>query len=189
MGKKALYAEQELVVLLKDNNPSGFDYLYENYSAPLYGIVLKIVKSEDNAADVLQDTFLKIWKNIGSYQPEKGTLFTWILNVARNTAIDKLRGEVKLARMIKLHAVPEHELNSKLAFYPAAANFDIKQLVDNLLPERRTLIDLVYFQGYTHEEASEYLCLPLGTVKSRVRKALQDLRGVFALRELSLYAN
>jgi RNA polymerase sigma-70 factor (ECF subfamily) len=188
MGRKAEYTEHELVILLKSRDRIGFEYLYDRYSAALYGIILKIVKSEDNAADVLQDTFLKVWKNIGTFHPEKGTLFTWLLNVARNAAIDKLRAEVKSEKLIKLHTVAEEELSASMAVSYMSVNFDLRTLVDNLLPERKALIDLVYFQGYTHEEASEYLSLPLGTVKSRIRKALQELRGIFGIYEHSLYA-
>ena len=188
MNKKAEYAEPELVSLLKSNSRPAFDYLYDNYSAPLYGIILKIVKSEETAADVLQDTFVKIWKNIGSYHSERGTLFTWMLNVARNTAIDKFRVEVKQERFVKLQAIGEDEEHLSLALHPTHATMDLKAIVEGLSPERKTLIDLVYFQGYTHEEASEYLCLPLGTVKSRIRKALQELREVFAVHNLNLKA-
>ncbi|CAG5069646.1 ECF RNA polymerase sigma factor SigK [Dyadobacter sp. CECT 9623] len=185
--KKAKYAEHQLVHLLKSNNREAFEFLYDNYSPSLYGVILKVVKSEETAADVLQDTFLKIWKNIDTYHSEKGTLFTWILNVARNTAIDKLRVEVKSEKLVKLHSIDE-EVYASLSFSPAHITMDLKTIVEGLLPERQALIDLVYFQGYTHEEAAEYLCLPLGTVKSRIRKALQELREVFAVQNLNLNA-
>ena len=95
MTARYTYTEQELTTLLKSNDRSAFEYLYDHYSPALYGIIVKIVKDEERACDAMQDTFLKIWKNISSYNSEKGTLFTWILNIARNTAIDKLRVEVK----------------------------------------------------------------------------------------------
>jgi RNA polymerase sigma factor (sigma-70 family) len=157
--------------------------LYDHYSAALYGIVLKIVKDEERAADVTQDAFLKIWKNIASYNAEKGSLFTWILNIARNTAIDKLRVEVKAELILQLDAVADSQLGSASIVNPTPATIDLRSIVERLVPERKLVIDLVYFQGYTHEEVSQNLSLPLGTVKSRVRKALQDLRHVFAVHE------
>ena len=179
MTAKFTYTEQQLISLLKSNDRTAFEYLYDHYSAALYGIIVKIVKDEDRACDVMQDTFLKIWKNISSYNAEKGTLFTWILNIARNTAIDKLRVEVKKEHVIKLDSLHDGDLSSASLFIPVPATMDLRTIVSQLLPERKLLIEMVYFQGYTHEEVSERLNLPLGTVKSRIRKALKELRGIF----------
>ena len=86
------YSEEELVNLLKQNNKAAFSYLYDHYSGALFGIILKIVnQDEETSEDVLQDVFIKIWKKIATYDSTKGTLFTWMLNIARNTAIDKVR--------------------------------------------------------------------------------------------------
>ena len=93
MAGRFTIKEAQLIVLLKLNKRHAFEYLYDNYSPALYGIIFKILKDEEKSADTLQDTFLKIWKNVASYDSEKGTLFTWMLNVARNTAIDKFRTE------------------------------------------------------------------------------------------------
>ena len=91
--RKTIIAEEALVSLLQSKDERGFSILYDNYSSALYGVVLKIVRSEEVAADVMQDAFVKIWKNIEAYNRTKGTLFTWILNVARNTAIDRIRSQ------------------------------------------------------------------------------------------------
>ena len=77
--------ETELVMLLKQKSKVAFNYLYDNYSRALYGIILKIVETEEVAEDILQDVFVKIWNRIDSYDASKGKLFTWLLNVARNT--------------------------------------------------------------------------------------------------------
>ncbi|MCF0053255.1 sigma-70 family RNA polymerase sigma factor [Dyadobacter sp. LJ53] len=179
MAARYTYTEQELTSLLKSNDRAAFEYLYDHYSSALYGIIVKIVKDEERACDAMQDTFLKIWKNIGSYNAEKGTLFTWILNIARNTAIDKLRVEVKKEKVVKLESVRDGDLSPATIFNPLPATIDLRSIVERLLPDRKLLIEMVYFQGYTHEEVSERLSLPLGTVKSRIRKALQELRQVF----------
>jgi len=179
MSSKFTYTETELVGQLKSNSKDAFEYLYERYSAALYGIILKVVKDEEKAADAMQDSFLKIWRNIGSYNSEKGTLFTWILNVARNTAIDKLRLDVKVSKVISWDQVSETELLPAAIYNPAVSLIDIRAIVSGMLPERRLLIEMVYFEGYTHEETAEKLMIPLGTVKSRIRKSLQELRSVF----------
>ena len=188
MTRKFTYTEKELIASLKNNNKEAFEYLYDHYAPALYGIIMKIVKDDEKAADVMQDAFLKIWKNIGGYNTEKGTLFTWILNVARNTAIDRLRLDVKLAKSVSWDHVKEAELSNGVIFNPIPATIDIRAIVQRLLPEKSLLIDLVYFQGYTHEEVSAKLCLPLGTVKSRIRKALAELREIFGVKEFVLGA-
>jgi len=180
MNVKSTFTESELVASLKCNNKEAFEYLYDRYSSALYGIILKIVKDEDKAADVMQDAFLKIWKNIGSYNSEKGTLFTWILNVARNTAIDNLRVHVKIEKAVSWDSVREVDFTPSVIFNPTPSTIDLRAIVERLLPERKILIELVYFQGFTHEEVSSQLSLPLGTVKSRIRKSLQELRHVFS---------
>ncbi|GLU51734.1 RNA polymerase sigma factor SigK [Dyadobacter frigoris] len=188
MISKSAYTEHELISSLKCNSKEAFEYLYDHYASALYGIIMKIVKDEEKAADVMQDSFLKIWKNIGSYNVEKGTLFTWILNVARNTAIDRLRLDVKNEKSVSWDTVIESDLGNNVVFNPIPATIDIRAIVASLLPEKSVLIDLVYFQGYTHEEVSEKLSLPLGTVKSRIRKALNELREIFDVHSFTLRA-
>ena len=90
---KVKYSEEELVTALKRNERIAFEFLYDHYSGALFNIISKTLRDEEKAADVLQESFLKIWKNIASYNPEKGRLFTWIMNIARNGAIDAVRVE------------------------------------------------------------------------------------------------
>ena len=85
MQLKSKHTEEELVVLLQSGSETAFNILYDRYSPALYGIVVKIVKEEEVAQDVLQDGFVKIWKNFSNYDKSKGTLFTWLLNIVRNT--------------------------------------------------------------------------------------------------------
>ena len=181
MKNRSTYTEFELVLLLKNNNREAFEYLYDRYSPALFGIILKIVKDEEKAADVMQDSFLKIWKNMGNYNSEKGSLFTWILNVTRNTAIDKLRVDVKTQMSVSWENVKEIDFTPTVIYNPSPSTIDLRAIVEKLLPEKKLLIEMVYFQGYTHEEVSERLSIPLGTVKSRIRKSLQELRDIFGI--------
>ena len=179
--KSSFYCEKELVRLLKANDKAAFEYLYDHYAAGLYGIVRRIVRDDDKADDVMQDAFIKIWKKMAYYHSDRGTLFTWMLNITRHTAIDRLRADAKFGINIAWDQVSEDDLNAGSTFVPLTSTIaiDLKSIVDRLGPDKRQLIELLYFEGYTHEEASEYLCLPLGTVKSRVRKALLELRQIF----------
>lgn len=177
---KVKYSEEELVSALKRNERSAFEFLYDHYSGALFNIISKTLKDEEKATDVLQESFLKIWKNIASYNPEKGRLFTWIMNIARNGAIDAVRAEGRKPAMDDIENTVV--LNEKDTYDDSqTVSSDMKAIVDMLRPERKILIDMAYFQGYTHEEISEELSIPLGTVKSRIRTALQELKQYFAV--------
>jgi RNA polymerase sigma-70 factor (ECF subfamily) len=174
------YTENELVTLLKERRDSAMAYLYENYSAALYSIILNIVKDKDIASDVLQEVFVKIWKQIESYDNSKGRLFTWMLNIARNASIDTIRSK----GYQKSQHNQELTENVFVAGGSTQLNTDkigLKKLVYNLKEEYRVLIDLSYFQGYTQDEISKMLEIPLGTVKTRMRSALIQLKQVIKL--------
>ena len=174
-SSKITVNEAELIELLKAKDKSGFSMLYDNYAPALYGIVLKIVRIEETAQDVLQDCFVKIWKNIESYNSDKGTLFTWILNIARNTAIDKTRSkEYKNTR--KSSSIENRVLEKNNNVKTEIDHIGLNSIVEKLKMEYREIIEVIYFKGYTHSEAAEELQLPLGTVKTRVKIALRELR-------------
>ena len=158
----------------------AFEYLYDNYSGAVYGIILKIVRSEDFAQELLNDCFLKIWNKIPDYDASKGRLFTWMLNIARNSALDKLRSKEYKAKM-KTDDVSENVSISDHQ-YSQANNPDyigVKEMVQQLPVEQQKLIHLMYFQGYSQSEIAEELNIPLGTVKTRVRAAMITLRKLF----------
>ncbi len=175
--RKTKISEQDLLELLKTKTEKGFSVLYDNYSAALFGVINRIVQSEEIAADVTQDAFVKIWKNLENYDAAKGTIFTWMINVARNTAIDKIRSQEYLQTRKNLEiesytGVIDTENNSSL-------NIDaigLKNLVDKLRPEYKQLIDLVYYKGYTQSEIAEEFNIPLGTIKTRIKSAITSLR-------------
>jgi RNA polymerase sigma factor (sigma-70 family) len=165
---------------LRAQDVKAFEYLYDNYSGALYGIIFKIVRSEEFAQELLNDCFLKIWNRIRDYDASKGKLFTWILNIARNIAIDKLRSKEYKAKM-KTDDVSENVSISDFQ-YTQTNNPDfigIRDFVDKLPIEQKKLIDLMYFQGYSQSEIAEELDMPLGTVKTRVRAAMAALRKIF----------
>jgi RNA polymerase sigma factor (sigma-70 family) len=170
------YSEQELVSLLLQQNNQAFEYLYDNYSPALLGIISQIIPDKETASDVLQDVFVNIWRKIASYDATKGRLFTWILNIARNAAIDKLRSK-PYQNSLKNQSLGE-DVNTagNQVVNPTVNDIGLKKVISRLKDEHRTLIDLSYFQGFTHEEIARLLEIPLGTVKTRIRTALTQLR-------------
>ena len=174
------YSESELVSLLKQRQQEAYSYLYDNYSGSLYSIILNIVPDKEFANDVLQEVFIKIWRQIETYDNSKGRLFTWMLNVARNASIDAVRSKGYQKNQ------KNRELNEFVyeAGGSTSLNTDkigLKKLVHNLKEEYRVLIDLSYFQGFTQDEISKMMNIPLGTVKTRMRSALIQLKQVIKL--------
>ena len=169
------YSEQELVALLQQQDEKAFGYLYDHYSAALYGIINSIVTDRETANDVLQNVFVNIWRKIGSYDATKGRLFTWMLNVARNAAIDEIRSKGH-RDSLKNQSFPESVDIAGAFTKPEIADVGLKKILTKLKDEHRILIDLSYFRGFTHEEIAKALNIPLGTVKTRIRSALIQLR-------------
>ena len=177
MNTKNTYSEQELVALLQQRNDQSFGYLYDNYSGALLGIISAIVTDQETARDVLQEVFVNIWRKIESYDPAKERLFTWMINIARNAAVDKLRSR-SYQDSLKNQSITENtDTNiSGITTLPQIGDAGLKKVLTKLKVEHRVLIDLSYFQGYTHDEISKLLNIPLGTVKTRIRSALIHLR-------------
>lgn len=157
--------------------------LYKDYAPALMGLILRIVQRNEIAQDVLQETFVKIWKSSGKYQEVKGRPYTWMARLATNTAIDHLRlkGEIRSTQTRELAIVFE-EAEIKLACHFNPDTIGLRELTESLTESQKLVLDRVYFQGYTHLEAAEDLGMSLGTVKSRVRMGLLALRKMFEAR-------
>jgi DNA-directed RNA polymerase specialized sigma24 family protein len=170
--------QTQMTELLQQKDAFALAQLYDDYGATLYGVVLRIVGSKEIAEQVIQDTFLKIWHKIASYDASKGRLYTWMLNIARNTAIDATRNSHFLNRKntdcieVLTDAFGGDCLNPETV--------GLREIVKGMDEKYTVLIDLIYFNQYTHQEAADVLELPLGTVKTRVRYALLELRKAFA---------
>lgn len=177
MATRSTYTEQELITLLQQKSREGFNYVYAQYSAVLYGVVRKVIYDENTAQDVLQEAFVKIYRNIDKYDASKGRLYTWMLNIARNTAIDKLRskGEIMQGKIQKGEDDVygnENELKTE----QVTDTIGLRETVDGLEPQYKTIVELAYFKGFTLNEIAKTLDTPLGTVKTRMRKAITTLR-------------
>jgi len=182
-GRNLSLAKQKELFLaeaLLRKNDKALDFLYQSYSASLLGIISKVIRQEDVAEDVLQESFLKIWNCIDQYNPEKGRLFTWMARLARNKAIDHLRSRTEINKL-KNDNISEFTLEiNKLHQIQVNTEFiGLKQLLNALRPEHTKVLDMVYFQGYTQLEVSEILNIPIGTVKTRIRVAIKTMRSFF----------
>ena len=175
MSSTVTYSEQELVLALKAKDEQAFSYLYDHYSGSLYSIVLQIVKSPEIASDVLQEIFINIWRRIDSYDPIKGRLFTWMLNISRNASIDMLRSK-NYQNSQKNQEITDNVYGNGQVTQTSIDSIGLTKFLGKLRPELRVLIELAYFKGYTHDEIAQIEDIPLGTVKTRIRNALLQLR-------------
>lgn len=171
--------EDVLVSRLFKKDQLAFSYLYDNYAPALNGVIYRIVQDEAASEDVLQETFLKIWNNFSQYDKTKGKLFTWIVNIARNLAIDytrskSFRNQQKNLEVDKIVGF----IDSRRSAFFNPDQIGLKGMLNKLKPEQREILDLVYFNGYTQAEVAGQLGIPLGTVKTKIRMALIQLRSI-----------
>ncbi len=175
MGLPGTYNEQELITALKAGDDQAFSHLYDHYSGSLYSIILQIVKDPETAGDVLQEVFVNIWRKIASYDPLRGRLFTWMLNISRNASIDMLRSK-NYQNSRKNQEITDTVYRKGPVTQTDTDHIGLSKFLGKLQPGQRVLIELAYFKGYTHEEIAEIEEIPLGTVKTRIRNALLHLR-------------
>jgi RNA polymerase sigma-70 factor (ECF subfamily) len=175
LGLTVTYSEQELTEALKAKDDKAFSYLYDHYSGSLYSIIFQIVKSPEVANDILQEVFISIWRKIETYDATKGRLFTWMLNISRNASIDMLRSK-NYQNSQKNQEITDNVYGLNQVNQTNIDSIGLSKFLGKLRPEQRVLIELAYFKGYTHEEIADIEDIPLGTVKTRIRNALLQLR-------------
>ncbi|MGR7813343.1 RNA polymerase sigma factor [Lacinutrix undariae] len=169
--------EEKIVTLLQKGDKAALNILYENYSNSLYGVILKITINKELAKDALQETFVKVWKNAKKYDSKKAKLFTWLFRIARNTAIDKLRShnnrfekEVQIDKS-NVYILPATSINQD--------TIDLKKHVATLDKKYQIVLKALFFEGMTQQEASDELDIPLGTIKSRLKIGLRELKKIY----------
>jgi len=170
--------EKEIVSLLERGDKKAINLLYENYADTLYGVIKKIITDDDTAQDVLQESFVKIWRYSKKYDATKAKLFTWLYRIAYNTAIDKVRSlktksdnEVQIETS-SVYKITSNELNQDV--------LDIKKHLETLDEKYQIVLHALFFEGMTQQEASEELDIPLGTIKSRLKIGLRELKKIYA---------
>ena len=168
--------EERIADLLGRADRGAVDLIYRHYAETLFGVIKRIVGSHEVAEEVLQDTFVKIWKNALKYEPGKGRLFTWFANIARNTAIDRVRSASyrKQRETTSTENLVSTDVLGSVETH--IADPGLQKVLDSIDPKYRQLIDLAYFQAYSQREIEKELDIPLGTIKTRLRKAVEILR-------------
>ena len=169
--------QEKLLQMIADKDDQAFSRMYDMYAKSLFAVISNLIRDREEAEDVLQDVFVKIWRNIDSYNESKGRFYTWILNISRNAAIDRLRSKgfnnsrKNLSADNFVNLLDDNtRLNNRIDV------IGIRDFVKKLKPKCIQLIELLFFRGFTQQEASDELQIPLGTVKTQNRTCINDLR-------------
>lgn len=168
---------EQLIEKFQQKDSQAFKELYDMYANNICGVIYLIIKDKERSQELCQDVFMKVWDKSSSYNTSKGRFFTWLLNIARNTAIDELRS--------KSHK--NHKKNQPLDPFVGKLEQDnglenqvntigLQSMLKGLKEKCVLLIDLLYFKGYTQKEAAEELQTPIGTIKTRIRACMTQIR-------------
>ena len=177
--------EKHIVSLLAEKDDKAIGLLYEYYADTLYGVAYKVVKDEDLAQDILQESFVKIWKKADSYDASKAKLFTWLFRITRNTAIDKLRSITNKAdKEVQIDVSDVYNLGVS-GIRPDT--LDLQENLEKIEPKYQIVLEALFFEGMTQQEASEELGIPLGTIKSRLKIGLRELGKIYGAATALLF--
>jgi len=169
--------ENHIVELLRERNDKAISLLYEHYGDTLYGVAFKVVRDGELAQDVLQESFVKIWKKSDTYDASKAKLFTWLFRITRNTAIDKLRSiNTKSEKEIQIDVSNVYNVGIQST---RPELLDVRENLDKIDDKYQIVLDALFFQGMTQQEASDELDIPLGTIKSRLKIGLRELKKIY----------
>ena len=164
----------------------AMDSLYERYSRMLYSVAYRMVADHQIAEDLLQDAFLAVWRRSTSYSPQTGAARSWLISILHHRAIDHLRRMRRRSGIVEA-PLEELELDETTAFpdvwdeaWRSIKSSQVRAALMKIPTEQRLVIELAYFQGWTHAEIAEGTEIPLGTVKARMRLGLHHLKRVLA---------
>ncbi len=180
--------QERLLSLIRGRKEEGMRLLFADYGGALFFLINKVLKEKDDAEETLHDVLLKVWDNIDQYDEDKSRLFTWMARIARNAAIDRTRSK-NFKRRGKTDPIDVLVTDREaLSHTPSTDGIGVRKLLEGLDENQRAILELLYFQEYTQAETAEALKMPLGTVKTRARRALKELRKLLKLEMLLLSA-
>lgn len=164
--------DKTLILQLQKKDETALSHLYDKYSGAIYGVILRICKDEQEAQNLLQDTFMTVWDKSYTYDSSKGRFYTWVYRIAKNKTLNFIRKDSKLIHTddLSVYKIEEKEVAVEPEF------LKLNGAIKKLEAHHQKAIQLVYFEGLTHKEAHEKMNVPLGTFKSYVKQALKRLQ-------------
>lgn len=175
-------SDEQLMSRVATEDREALAALYDRHAGRLLTVLERMLGTRTEAEDVLQETFWQVWRSAATYEPQRSSPVVWLLVIARSRARDRLR---RASRSRPLDAVPEARLltepDDDLA--RSEATVSAREALAMLPDEQRTAIRLAFFNGHTHEQIAAAASIPLGTVKTRIRRGMLRLREILAARE------
>lgn len=174
-----ILADEDLISLVEKGNEQAFACLYDRHSRVAYSLAYRMMGEPQAAEDLVQESFLQLWRSAKRYQPSRGSLRTWLLSIVHNRGIDHLRQMESRRRTqsrVEVEAPTSHPNDAFNEAWSNSRRETVRDALKELPPEQLKVLELAYFSGYTHVEISEFLNVPLGTVKGRMRLGLKKIR-------------
>lgn len=172
--------DQHIIKAVQQGNREAFAELYDQHNAWLMAVAYRILQNRRDAEDLLHDVFLEIWKKAASYDPKRGTVRSWLAIKIRSRALDRHRALSTARKHVSEQAGLEIESVSTTNETSHVADHNLaRHMLEQLTPDQRSIIELSYFEGFTCQEIANQCQIPLGTVKSRLLRAMQTLRRQF----------
>lgn len=173
-------ADEEIMLLVRQGDVDAFALLYDRHAAAGFSLAYRMTGDRAGAEDVLQDSFLSIWRSRERYSPERGSVRAWVLGIVHNRGIDSLRrSSVHERRRASAEGIEEQHEARELTDVEAGRREEartLRALLAGLPDEQGKVIELAYFGGFTHTQIAEMLATPVGTVKGRMRLGLEKMR-------------
>ena len=185
----ALLADEDLMSLLGGGDAEAFAALYDRHGRSAYSLAYRMMGERQSAEDLVQDAFLKVWRNSGSYRANRGSVRTWVLTIVHNRGVDQLRSSASRRRTQDRVQAEAPKVQPSEAFTQTWRNLQrdrVREALKILPDEQLKVLELAYFSGYTHVEISDLLKLPLGTVKGRMRLGLRKIKDYFDSQDVAV---
>jgi RNA polymerase sigma-70 factor (ECF subfamily) len=173
--------DEELVAAMATNHPAALDEFYRRYAQPIMAILLRVLGSRADAEEKLQEVFVELWTRSGQYDPERGAVAAWVIQVSRCRAIDAQRARKRRRHDVQVRAEEEllcapFHLRPDSQAVKRQEHRRVRLALASLTALQREALELAYFSGLSHSEIAEHIGVPLGTVKSRISAAMRRLR-------------
>ena len=165
--------DNELIAQVARGQQTALGALYDRHGGLLLAVLTRVLRDTQEAEDVLHEVFLEVWQHAGDFDPGRGSVRSWLVMRARSRGLDRWRV------LVRQRGLPQESLLlSDASSTETADNLSVRRALSNLAPELRALLELGYFEGMSSAEIAAHEGIPIGTVKSRVARALAELRDV-----------
>ncbi|WP_124980302.1 RNA polymerase sigma factor [Nonlabens xiamenensis] len=166
------FTDRHIEALFMEGDSRAMGLIYERYAGVLFGVAVKLTQEKNLAQEVLQLSLIKIWEKSDTFDRSKSKLFTWMFQITRNTALDEIRKKQRSKEI----QITDRDVYLDENVYDKETLEQLRQQLGQMDPKHREVLDAIFFKGLTHKAASSHLSMPLGTLKTRLRNALKELR-------------